>query len=273
MPELPEARTIARRLHEVAAGAIIAEILLLRRDMLKTGRPRELADLAGQPITRISTRGKYVIVHTPAARLVIQLGMSGQVRITAAGAATPKHTHLLIRLADGRQILYVNTRRIASGLRVLAAGQADTGPLALLGPDATDIGAEAFVAAIGRRRRAIKTALMDPSALAGVGNIYSDEALFRAGIRPTRRADHIRVSRLRRLHQAVRQVLAEAIIAGGSSLADANPYVDADGRLGEFAVRHRVYGRAGKPCLVCKATLRSTVIGGRTSTFCSHCQK
>lgn len=273
MPELPEARTIARRLHEAAAGAVIAHVRLLRRDMLRTGTPARLSALAGQTITAVGTRGKYVIVFTPASRFVIQLGMSGQLRLTPAAGPLPLHTHLVIRLKDERQILYINTRRIASGLHLLAAGTDDTGPLSLLGPDATDISAEAFVAAIRTRRRAIKTALMDPSLLAGVGNIYSDEALFRAGIRPTRRAHRVGSAGLCRLHQAVRQVLAEAIAAGGSSLKDSNPYVDADGRLGEFSIRHRVYGRGGQPCLACHTTLRSAVIGGRTSTFCPRCQK
>jgi formamidopyrimidine-DNA glycosylase len=274
LPELPEARTIARGLHAAVAGAAVAEIRLLRRDMLKTGTPRALAGLAGQTILSVGTRGKYIVMHLTAARLVIQLGMSGQMRLVPPRAvAAPTHTHLIIRLADRRAIFYVNTRRIASGLHVLDGGREDAGPMAALGPEATDISAAAFIAASSKSRRAIKTALMDSRLMAGVGNIYSDEALFRAGIRPTRRANTIPAARLRVLHRAVGQVLREALAAGGSSLADANPYVDADGQLGEFSMRHRVYGRAGQACLSCGTTLKSVRIGGRTSTFCPKCQK
>ena len=271
MPELPEARTIAGRLHAAISGATLAEVRLRRRDMLKTGRTRDLEGLAGQVILRVDTRGKYIVLHTLAARLVIQLGMSGRVLLLEPDPpAVPMHTHLLLRLADQRQVLYVNTRRIASGLHVLPPGREDLGPLAALGPEATAISAGQFIAAMRPRRRAIKTALLDQSLLAGVGNIYSDEALARAGIRPTRAACGLSAERLRRLHAGLQAVLREALRAGGSSLADANPYVDADGRLGEFAASHRVYGRYGQPCLTCGGTLKRAMLGGRTSTYCSR---
>ncbi len=274
MPELPEARTIARRLHEVAAGGAIAKIHLLRRDLLKTGSPKLLAALAGQAIEKVNTRAKYVIIHTSAARLVIQLGMSGQVRIMPqTPPAVPTHTHLIIQLADGRQIFYLNIRRIACGLHVLPPGEQDLGPLTLLGPEATDITAVEFIARLRHRKKAIKTALMHPSILAGVGNIYSDEALFRAGIRPTRLANEVSVEKLRRLHATVRQVLKEAIAAGGSSLKTSTPYKDADGHIGRFSIKHRVYGRAGEACVKCGGTLKRVILGGRSSVYCPRCQK
>ena len=273
MPELPEARTIARRLDESVAGCEISAVRLCRRDMLKTGSPADLAALAGQTLGRIDTRGKYVVLHAGPARLVVQLGMAGRLCLGLRTEPQVPHTHLIIRLADGRDLRYVNPRRIAGGLLLLGADGGDCGPLSHLGPEATDIGLEEFVARVGSRRRAIKTVLLDPRVLAGVGNIYSDEALARAGIRPARRADRLHRAELARLHRAMRQVLRQAIAAGGSSLRDANPFLDADGNVGRFAAQHRVYGRAGRPCLACGAPLKRVVLGGRASTYCPRCQK
>jgi formamidopyrimidine-DNA glycosylase len=272
MPELPEARTIASRLHAAVAGCEIVAMRLCRRDMLKTGSPAELAVLAGAKLDRVDTRGKYVVLHAGIARLVVQLGMSGQLRLGLHADPQLPHTHLVISFADGRDLRYVNPRRIAGGLLLLGADGGDCGPLAHLGPEATAIGRAEFIASVGSHRRAIKTVLLDPRVLAGVGNIYSDESLARAGIRPTRRAERLSRADLARLHRAVREVLRQAIAAGGSSLRDANPFVDADGNVGHFAARHRVYGRAGLPCLTCGATLKRVLLGGRTSTFCPRCQ-
>jgi len=273
MPELPEARTIARRLHAAIAGCEIAAMRLCRRDMLKTGSPRSLKRFVAQKWQRVDTRGKYVVLHARAGRLLVQLGMSGRLVLTGSREPTQPHTHLVITLGDGRDLRSVNPRRIAAGLHVLPPGREDLGPLGVLGPEATDISAAEFVSTMRSRRRAIKTALLDASLLAGLGNIYSDEALARAGIRPTRRCDRLRPLRLRALHAAIQEVLAEAVAAGGSSLADANPFVDAEGRPGYFTVHHRVYGRGGLPCQTCGAVLHRVVLGGRSSTFCPRCQR
>lgn len=273
MPELPEARTIARRLHEAVAGCAITTVRLLRPDMLKTGAPGELESLAGADIDRVDTRGKYVILHTSPARLVIQLGMAGRVKLARADEPREPHSHLELSLGCGRVIRYSNTRRIASGLHVLPPGTANLGPLSALGPEATEVSQEAFREALQGRRRAVKAALLDQSLLAGLGNIYTDEALSLAGIRPRRRADKLTRDDLARLHDAVRIVLSQAIDAGGSTLADANPFVDADGSVGYFAARHRVYGRGGRPCHGCRTELKRIVVAGRTSVYCPRCQK
>ncbi len=273
MPELPEARTIARRLHAAIAGCEVAAVRLCRRDMLKSGSPRSLRRFVAQRWDRVDTRGKYVVLHARPGRLVVQLGMSGRLVLTESRQPIQPHTHLIITLSDGRDLRSVNPRRIAAGVHVLPPGSDDLGPLAVLGPEATDIPPAEFISALRSRRRAIKSALLDSSLLAGVGNIYSDEALARAGIRPTRRCDRISPSRLRALHASLVEVLTEAIAAGGSSLADANPFVDADGREGYFAVHHRVYGRGGQPCTACGEVLRRMVLGGRSSTFCPRCQR
>lgn len=273
MPEMPEARTIAAGIDHVARGREIIGVRLLRRDMLKTGRPANLARLVGQTIRRVGTRGKYVILHTERARLVLQLGMAGRVRLTAPDAERVLHTHLVLELGDNAPAVhYVNVRRIASGLHLLDPGDADEGPLAALGPEADAVELDAFVAAIQPRRKAVKAALLDQSILAGLGNIYADESLARAGIRPTRRADRLSGADLIRLHRAVLAVLAEAIAAGGSTLDDATPFTAPNGQMGYFARDHRVYGRFGQPCLECDTELARTLVAGRTTTYCPHCQ-
>lgn len=272
MPELPEARTIASRLDAAATGCEIRSVRLNRRDMLKTGSTRSLGALAGESFSRVDTRGKYVVAHTRSRRLVIQLGMSGVVRLATEADATPTHTHLVITFVDGRQLRYRNVRRIASGLHVLPAGDADDGPLAALGPEATDITLDAFGDAIAPKRRPIKSALLDQSLLAGLGNIYTDESLARSGVRPTRLACRLTRPMVRRLHAAIGEVLAAAIAAGGSSLADANEFVDIHGAVGYFASEHRVYGRGGRPCLACGRTLTRITLGGRTTVYCPKCQ-
>ena len=272
MPELPEARTIARRLHAAVAGRVIDGVNLRRRDMLKTGSPASLAALAGKRLHRVGSRGKYVVVHTSAGRLVMQLGMAGRILLRPPKAPSETHTHLVVYLDDGRRLHYDNVRRIAGGVHLVAGGTDDRGPLAALGPEATEISPERFVAALRKSNRPVKAALLDQSILAGLGNIYTDESLARAGIRPTRRAGGLSAGRLARLHEVIGRVLAEAVAAGGSTLSDANPFVDADGRTGTFAARHRVYGRYGNPCLTCGSELRRTIIAGRTTTYCPRCQ-
>jgi formamidopyrimidine-DNA glycosylase len=269
MPEGPEAQTIVTGLRPLI-GAIIQSVHLGRKDFLKTGRPGDLQHLCGGRLVDVSRRGKCVVLHIESRRLLLQLGMAGRVNISAAEDPLAGHTHLVLALGDGREIRYANARRIAAGVHLLEGDR--QGPAAGMGPEATQITATEFISRVGRRKAPIKAVLLNQSVLAGVGNIYSDEALFRAGIRPGRRADRLNADRLRRLHRAVRGVLAEAIRAGGSTIKGANPYAGAGGELGKFTLRHKVYGRYGQKCRACGDTLRRTQIGGRTSTFCPTCQ-
>lgn len=269
MPEGPEAQTIVTGLRPLI-GAVIQSVHLGRRDFLKTGRPGDLQRLRGVRLADVTRRGKCVLLHLDGMRLLLQLGMAGRVSIAPAEEPLAPHTHLVLALGDGREIRYANARRIAAGVHLLAGEQ--QGPAALMGPEATEISAAEFISRVGRRKAPIKAVLLNQSVLAGVGNIYSDEALFRAGIRPGCRADRLTADRLRRLHRAVRGVLAEAIRAGGSTIKGANPYAGAGGELGEFTLRHRVYGRYGQKCRTCGSILRRAQIAGRTSTFCPTCQ-
>lgn len=271
MPELPEAETIARTLSAALSGAVVSGVRLRRRDFLKTGTPRALRRLVGMRTTGVRRRGKCVVIHFDRLRLVLQLGMSGRPSLGRIGRPLDRHTHLILTFAGGLQLRYVNARRIASGVHLLSPDQA--GPLGQLGPDADAISRAEFLRRLHGRNTAIKAALLNQSILAGVGNIYSDEALFRAGIRPTRRVRRISRELLGKLHGALRAVLAEAIAAGGSTVTASNPFADADGRLGYFTLAHRVYGRYGQACPSCRSTLRRTAVAGRTTTYCPRCQK
>ena len=179
------------------------------------------------------------------------------------------HTHAVLTLADKREIRFVDPRRFGR-LSVVPLGGKDgkgyTGP----GKEPTTISAEDFAQLFKGRKLAIKAALLNQSILHGVGNIYADEALFRAGIRPRRAAGRLTRDELDRLHAALQQVLAKAIQLGGSSVSD---YVDADGVRGFFQLEHKVYGRAGEKCSVCKTPLKKLTVGGRTTVYCPHCQR
>jgi formamidopyrimidine-DNA glycosylase len=271
MPELPEATTIARGLSAALVGAQIKGVRLLRADFLKCGRRRDLRRLRGTWVDDVTRRGKWVILHLDGRRLVLQLGLAGRILVQWADEPPPAHTHLVVALEDGREMRYANSRRIAGGVALLEGARSPL--LDRLGPDADAIAQEEFIARLAGRKTPVKAALMNQAILAGVGNIYSDEALFRAGIRPTRPVRGIRRSRLARLHRCLRGVLAEAIAAGGSTLPGANPYAGTGGEIGYFTQRHRVYGRHGRPCLRCRTVLRRVLIGGRSCTFCPRCQK
>lgn len=271
MPELPEAETIARTLSPALKGKAVAGARLWRRDFLKTGTPRGLRRLVGSEVTGVCRRGKCVVICFGRLRLALQLGMAGRVCLARAGEPLAKHTHLVVTFAGGLELRCVNTRRIASGVHLLSPGR--PGPLGRLGPDADGVTRAEFLHRLRGRTAPVKAALLNQSIVAGVGNIYCDEALFRAGIRPARRVHRISRARLARLHGALRAVLAEAIAAGGSTVTASAPFADAHGMLGYFTLRHRVYGRYGRPCVSCRAALRRATIAGRTTTYCPRCQR
>jgi len=178
-------------------------------------------------------------------------------------AEIAKHTHLIARLASGRELRFVDPRMF--GRVSVHAGGFDPG-----GVEPLEISEESFVALFRGRKTPIKSALLNQKLVRGVGNIYADESLFRAGIRPRRRASAVTRQEFSRLYRSVRAVLREAIKLGGSSVSD---YVDANGEKGLFQVQHRVYGREGEPCLVCGSAIRRIVLAGRSSHYCPKCQK
>lgn len=196
------------------------------------------------------------------AQWIVHLGMTGSLRVCEPEIEVAKHTHAILRLASGRELRFVDPRRF--GRLSVATGFDATGVEPL------EVDLERFVNLFRGRKTPIKSALLNQKLLRGVGNIYADESLFRAGIRPRRRASSITREQLAKLYVAVQEVLKEAIAVGGSSISD---YVDADGEEGFFQLQHRVYGREAEFCLVCKTPIKRVVIGGRSSHYCPKCQK
>ena len=201
--------------------------------------------------------------HTKA-QWIVHLGMTGRMQVCEPGTEVEKHTHAILKLASGRELRFVDPRRFGR-LSVAQAGDFDA-----TGTEPLEIEFEAFAKLFGGRKTPIKSALLDQKLLRGVGNIYADESLFRAGIRPRRRAASITREQFGKLHFAIQEVLKEAIELGGSSISD---YVNSDGEEGFFQLQHRVYGREAEECLVCKTPVKRIVIAGRSSHYCPKCQK
>lgn len=273
MPELPEVETVVRGLHSQILGQRI-DVLRLRRASVLRGDPEAFAGLAGARITAIERAGKVLLfsLETATARwqLLFHLGMTGQLVLTAPETALAPHTHAQLLLAGGRELRFRDPRRFGKIALAPAPAAGGFAPELGIAPGAEPlaISAAAFVALFRGRTAPIKSALMNQKLLRGLGNIYADESLFRAGIHP--RARRVSAPRLRRLRLAIRAVLREAIAAGGSSISD---YVDSRGEPGWFHLRHRVYGRTGAPCRRCGGPIRRIVLAGRSAHFCAHCQK
>jgi len=280
MPELPEVETIVRGLDKrVTADTITGVWIGSRKQPLKSPAATIAATLEGKRILRVHRAGKHIVFdlegperkkstkpsspQNSIVQWIVHLGMTGRMAICAPSDEIVKHTHLIATLASGRELRFIDPRMF--GKLSVHAKQFDPGGIEPL--EATE---EQFLALFRGRKTPIKSALLNQKLLRGVGNIYADESLFRAGIRPRRRASSLTRDQLRKLHRAVQEVLREAIALGGSSISD---YVDADGEEGFFQLQHRVYGRAAEPCLVCKTPVRRIVLIGRSSHYCPKCQK
>ncbi|MBA3846098.1 MAG: bifunctional DNA-formamidopyrimidine glycosylase/DNA-(apurinic or apyrimidinic site) lyase [Planctomycetes bacterium] len=273
MPELPEVETVRRGLAEVfGRDAVIARVELRRRD-LRAAIPRTLpARFAGQRVLAIRRRAKYLIIDTPGASLLSHLGMTGTWRLAPAGDERD-HDHCYLHLADGRRLAFRDPRRFGL-LDLIEPGAEALHPrLRGLGPEPLD--AQAFTVGYlagicAGRKSAIKPLIMDQRVVVGVGNIYAAEALFRAGIRPTRPAGRVRRDALVALVDAIRAVLNAAIAAGGSTISD---YRQAGGEGGWFQHDFQVYDRAGLACRRCAKPLAGRVLGGRSTVWCRVCQR
>jgi len=275
MPELPEVETVRRGLALKISGRRIVRAELRRPDLRRPFPPALAARLDGARIGALGRRGKYILIELDAdGLLLLHLGMSG--RVTADRAALPDapHDHVVLTLDDGTVIRFNDPRRFGT-LDYVKRGEEDRHPLlAGLGPEPLEPGFDgAYLATkLAGKLTPIKAALLDQRVVAGLGNIYVCEALFRAGLSPRRLAASIRLGRAARLVAAIRSVLSEAIAAGGSSLRD---YVQADGALGYFQHHWAVYGREGGACpgCDCGAGVRRIVQSGRSTFFCAKRQR
>jgi formamidopyrimidine-DNA glycosylase len=263
VPELPEVETVVRSIAHLVGRRIAAAEFRCQR-LLRGGDPDEMsASLAGRRIEGVRRYGKFIVVSIEGGGyLTIHLGMTGRLLL---GGAPGKHTHAIFTLDRG-VLLYDDSRQFG---RLMFSSEFPE-RIARLGPEPLEVALEDFAAAMKLRRTNVKALLLNQDFLRGIGNIYADEALFRAGIHPLAMASRLRPGRVAGLHQAIAAVLTEAIAAGGSSISD---YVDAEGRKGFFQVSHRVYQRGGEACVTCGTPIRRILVAQRSSHFCPKCQK
>jgi formamidopyrimidine-DNA glycosylase len=280
VPELPEVETLRRSLEPHLLRRRISAATIHRRDFLilpgdpvggfsrsrSSARPKRASFghlLQGSRIAELRRRGKQLAILADDGRaLVIHLGMTGQLLLNPP--ERPSHTHLSWTLDSGASLLFRDPRRFGHARFIPRFSDATWSDL---GPDALEVSAAVLKTT---SKRAVKAVLLDQSVLAGVGNIYADEALFRAGISPRRRADRLKPDQRARLAAAIRHILSEAIRARGSTLRD---YRDAQGLSGSAQLLHRVYGRSGLPCKGCGKPLVSAVVAQRATVFCRLCQR
>lgn len=268
MPELPEVETTVRGLDRVLTGRRIASVEARRPD-LRRALPVDLGQrLVGAHVTGLRRRAKYGLIDTDRGdTLVFHLGMSGRWRVDPTDLE--KHDHLILTTDDGRRLALNDPRRFGS-LDLVTTDTLDAWPpIRELGPEPFDLTPEYLRKRLAGRSAPIKLLLLDQGTVAGLGNIYVCEALYRAAIHPKRAAGSVSIERLRRLVPAIKDVIAEAIEAGGSSLRD---FAAPGGELGYFSKSFSVYGREGEPC-ACGGVVRRIVQGGRSTFYCSKCQR
>jgi formamidopyrimidine-DNA glycosylase len=262
MPELPEVETVVRTLRPAIIGRRIltAEFTGLR---VLIGSARKTANaLAGRRVTGVERYGKFIAIRLDRGYLVVHLGMTGKLLFDGA---LSKWTHAIFTLDRG-SLLYEDPRQFGR----IEYGDELPARVAALGPEPLEVTLEEFARRLKQRKSPIKAVLLNQAVVRGVGNIYADEALFRAGVHPKRIAASLRADRAARIFHAMREVLTEAIASRGSSISN---YVDADGNRGSFQAEHRVYQRTGEPCVVCGTKIKRIVVGQRSTHFCPKCQK
>ena len=263
MPELPEVETIARTLAPRLRGRRIesAEFRCLR---VLRGDPDSTAEkLAGRKITGVRRHGKFLLIELDrGAYLVVHLGMTGKLLLNGAPG---KHTHAVFTLDRG-VLLYDDMRQFGR----LEFSESLPDRISKLGPEPLEVKLDVFSKSLRRRKSKMKSLLLNQAFLRGIGNIYADEALFRAGIHPLAIGSRLRKDRVQRLHQAIQDVLTQAIESRGSSVSN---YVDSEGRKGSFQFRHNVYRKTAQPCPKCGTPIRRILVSQRGTHFCPKCQK
>jgi formamidopyrimidine-DNA glycosylase len=270
VPELPEVETVRRGLAPQMVGQVFAKAIVRCGDFRYPIPLHFPQQIHGQKITALTRRAKYLCFQTPRGHLLVHLGMSGTLRLVPATLKPEKHDHVDLVLKNGRALRFRDPRRF--GALVWTEEELQHHPLLChLGPEPLESGFDgpSFWKKSRRRKVAIKVFLMDAKMVVGVGNIYASEALWRARIHPKRAAGRISKQRMEILVEKVKEVLAEAITQGGTTLRD---FRGADGELGYFAQKLAVYGRKGEACLKCKNKIRKTVLGQRSTFWCGQCQ-
>jgi formamidopyrimidine-DNA glycosylase len=264
MPELPEVQTVVSSLIPKILGQRIRSVELLRSDILHPEEVDLAKHLTGKRVEQIARRAKRIVFTLETGhRFYIHLGMSGRLTLESPTAPIPKHTHLIVHFAKF-DLRFRDPRRFGGIFWLGDQPDPDT-----IGPEPLSMRSKQFANRLAKTRRAIKTALLDQTLVAGLGNIYADESLFEAGIHPLTPANRLTPVQIRRLNRAIKITLRRALRHRGSTLRD---YVDADGGSGAFQKLHRIYDRTGQPCRTCKTPIVRIVVGGRSTHFCPRCQ-
>lgn len=272
MPELPEVETIRRTLLERVLGLVITEVKILWPPVAQNWQERIFAEVVtGRSIESIERRGKYLLFTLDEGwSLVAHLRMTGRLNYYSCGQVPERHTHLVFSLSQG-ELHFSDVRKFGRIQLMPTDIRSRSASLTKLGPEplAADFTADILGKRLASKKTNLKAALLDQRVLAGLGNIYADEALFRAGLAPERKACSLSADETRKLHGAIREVLNAGISARGTSFRD---YRDANGREGSFQALLQVYGRGTQPCLKCGRPLEKMRIAGRTTVFCRNCQ-
>ncbi len=273
MPELPEVETVRRTLLELVKGKTIHNVTIHWPKMIK--EPDDayefMQQIAGQTILDIRRRGKFLLFELTDFVLISHLRMEGRYGVYTPEESSGKHTHVIFHLTDGTELRYADVRKFGT-MHLFTKGTEETVlPLAQLGvePFSEQFTVERLNDAYKQSKRTIKTALLDQKTVVGLGNIYVDEALYRARIQPERLASSIGEEEMTVLHTAIVETLQEAVDAGGSSIKS---YVNGQGEMGMFQQSLNVYGRKGEPCHECGTLITKTIVGGRGTHYCPQCQ-
>jgi formamidopyrimidine-DNA glycosylase len=277
MPELPEVETVARGLQREIAGRRILDVTFGKTDFVDN--PEEIErEVPGSEIAKVERYGKFLLLRLQRRKeteeasregaLLVHLGMTGALMPRAAAEPHAKHTHVVMRMDDGRELRYVDPRRF--GRMAYLAGEVLQAELQRFGADPLEAGVEEFCERIRGRGARIKALLLDQGVLRGVGNIYADESLWKAKIHPAQLGARLKNGQAEALYRGLQEILKKAIVMRGSSISD---FLDAEGQPGEYQRHHRVYGREGKGCYRCKTVVRRIIVAGRSSYYCPKCQK
>jgi len=273
MPELPEVETVRRTLTELTVGKTITEVKVLWPNMIKNpSEVRQFTDaLKGQTIHEMGRRGKFLKFILDDYVLVSHLRMEGRYLLSQGNEPIDKHTHVIFQFTDGTELRYRDVRKFGT-MHLFKKGEEESElPLSQLGPEpfSEQFTVDLLSEKLQKTNRKIKTVLLDQTVVVGLGNIYVDEALFRAGIHPERPANSLSHEEICLLHQEIVGTLKEAVQKGGSTI---RTYVNSQGQIGMFQLELYVYGRKGEPCKKCGRPLQKTVVSGRGTHYCRNCQ-
>ncbi|MBI3569716.1 MAG: bifunctional DNA-formamidopyrimidine glycosylase/DNA-(apurinic or apyrimidinic site) lyase [Gammaproteobacteria bacterium] len=271
MPELPEVETTRRGIEPRVVGRMVARLVVRNPHLRWRITPKLVREFSGQTIRSVTRRGKYLLFATASGTAILHLGMSGSLRVVPCAQPANAHDHVDVVLDNGDCLRLRDPRRFGALLWTRDDPQKHK-LLRDLGPEplSPDFSGDYLFEKSRRRKRAIRDFLLDSRIIAGIGNIYANEALFAAGLRPTRAAGRIGRAQYKRLTEAIRETLGRALKAGGTTLRD---FRRSDGNPGYFQLSLNVYGREGAPCLVCRTLIRSKRLGQRSAFFCPKCQR